>query len=172
MAKTRGQKSRRSSPTPRKTKPTTLPRIKHRSWHIHLARLLCPLTWDQQEFISERLPREKATLLLQDWTRVSEVAHHHALVQHVGITSEELMSSPAVRKRRDAQLRKAATAADAAAKALADMVHLWSPHVAAPSQAAGSTGESADLHDPERRERVTLRAIPPPFHNPQATVGE
>ncbi len=156
MAKTRGQKSRRSSPTPRKAKPTTLPRIKHRSWNIHLARLLRPLTSDQTNHISDILPREKATQLLQDWTRVSEVAHHHALVQHVGITSAELMSSPAVRKRRDAQLRKAATAADAAAKALADMVHLWSPHVAAPSQAALSAwADEVTLTLTQRREQIT-----------------
>ena len=156
MAKTRGQQSRRSSPTPRKTKPTTLPRIKHRSWHIHLARLLRPLTPHQQEFISQILPRDKAAQLLQDWTRVSEVAHQHALVQHVGITSAELMSSPAVRKRRDAQLRKAATAADAAAKALADMVHLWSRHIAAPSQAALSAwADEVTLTLTQRREQIT-----------------
>ena len=156
MAKTRGQKSRRSSPTPRKTKPTTLPRIKHRSWNIHLARLLRPLTRHQQEFISAILPREKAAQLLQDWTRVSEVAHQHALVQHVGITYSELMSSPAVRKRRDAQLRKAATAADAAAKALADMVRLWSRHIAAPSQAALSAwADEVTLALTQRREQIT-----------------
>ena len=155
MAKTRGQKSRRSSPTPRKAKPTTLPRIKHRSWHIHLARLLRPLTSDQTDHISVILPREKAAQLLQDWTRVSEVAHHHALVQHVGITYAELMSSPAVRKRRDAQLRKAATAADAAAKALAEMMHLWSRHIAAPSQAALSAWtDEVTLALTQRRQQI------------------
>jgi len=87
---------------------------------------------------------------------VSEVAHQHALVQHARITYAELMSSPAVRKRRDAQLRKAATAADAAAKALTEMVTLWSKHVDAPSQAAlAAWADEVTLTLTQRREQIT-----------------
>ena len=74
---------------------------------------------------------------------MSEVAHHHALVQYMGAEAAKLSSSPAVRKRQDAQLNKAAIAADAAAKALKALVENWSPHLEARGQAALSSWADA-----------------------------
>jgi hypothetical protein len=140
----------------RKAQSAHRPTIPRRSWHIHLARLLRPLTETQTTRIATILPREQATQLLRDWTRVSEVAHQHALVQHARAEAATLLSSPAVRKRRDAQLRKAAIAAGAAAMALAEMVDLWSKHVDAPHQAAlAAWADPVTLALTKGREHIT-----------------
>ena len=53
----------------------------------------------------------------------------------MGATKAKLLSSLEVRNRRDAQLVKAASKAEEAARALKEMVTLWSKHVDAGSHA-------------------------------------
>jgi hypothetical protein len=125
--------------TPKQKGPRPSPRRATDDWHVNLARLLEPLTPEQRDTLSAifKERKEDATSLLQDWKRISEIAHYVALdVQTRHDAARLLINDRDTSNRRDAQLRKAAIAAGATAKALKEMVTLWSKHVDAPSPAA------------------------------------
>ena len=107
--------------------PVTTRKSPFRDWHADLGRLFRRLTPDQRETIREAFGqrREKdAQRFLDDWPRISAVAHQHALKTHMRATDNRL--KPRVRRRRDGQLRDAIAAADDAIRAIETMVTAWS----------------------------------------------
>ena len=110
--------------------PVTPRQSPARDWHADLARLFGPLTEYQCEAIREAFGQRRqkdAQRLLDDWPRISEVAHQHALSTHWLATDNRL--KPRVRRRRDGQLRDAIAAADDAIRAIETMVTVWSRHL-------------------------------------------
>ena len=110
--------------------PVTPRQSPARNWHADLGRLFRPLTPDQCEAIREAFGQRRqkdAQRLLDDWPRISEVAHQHALNTHMRATDNRL--KPRVRRRRDGQLRDAIAAADDAIRAIETVVTVWSRHL-------------------------------------------
>ena len=77
-----------------------------------------------------------------------------------------LVNDRTTRKRRDTQLRRAATAADQTCRVLGEMVRFWSPHLDLPSSesvsrwADGTRAQLAQYRDTIQRYRVEMRALP------------
>jgi len=110
--------------------PPTTRKSPARNWHADLGRLFRPLAPNQCEAIRDAFGQRRqkdAQRLLDDWPRISEVAHQHALVGHWRATDNRL--KPRVRQRRDRQLRDAIAAADVAIRAIETVVTVWSRHL-------------------------------------------
>ena len=110
--------------------PPTTRKSPARNWHADLGRLFRPLTPDQCEAIRDAFGQRRqkdAQRLLDDWPRIIEVAHQHALNTHMRATDNRL--KPRVRRRRDGQLRDAIAAADDAIRAIETVVTVWSRHL-------------------------------------------
>ena len=117
--------------------PVTPRQSPARDWHADLGRLFRPLTPNQREDIQAVFgPRrsDAAAQVLQDWPRISEVAHQHALKTHERRQFAATLLTPRTRARRDRQLGDAITAANAAISAIKTLADLWGRHVAGESQ--------------------------------------
>ena len=110
--------------------PVTPRKSPARDWYAALGRLFRPLTPDQCEAIRHAFGQHRqkdAQRLLDDWPRISEVAHQHALSTHWRATDNRL--KPRVRRKRDGQLREASAAAADAIRAIETVVTVWSRHL-------------------------------------------
>ena len=108
-----------------------------RDWYADLGRLFRPLTPDQCEAIRDAFGQHRQNdeeRLLEDWPRISEVAHQHALKTHERRQFAVTLLTPRTRARRDRQLGDAITAANAAISAIKTLADRWGRHVAGESQ--------------------------------------
>ena len=123
--------------TPKQKGPRPSPRRATDDWHVNLARLLEPLTPEQRDTLSAifKERKEDATSLLQDWKRISEVAHYVALRHAADATITKLLFGKGLTRAVRMQLREATAAADTATEAVTTMVDLWGPLADSPGQA-------------------------------------
>ena len=162
--------------TPRRkalASPGSVPVTPHKSpardWYADLRRLFRPLTPNQRVDIQAVFgPRrsDAAAQVLQDWPRISEVAHQHALKTHERRQFAATLLTPRTRARRDRQLGDAITAANAAISAIKTLADLWGRHVAGESQpglsqwATGLTTALAHQRGAIERYRTLAREWP------------
>ena len=149
--------------------PPTTRKSPARNWHADLGRLFRPLTPDQCEAIRDAFGQRRqkdAQRLLDDWPRISEVAHQHALKTHGRRQFAAILFTPRTRARRDRQLGDAITAANAAISAVKTLTDLWGRHLPGESQpglsqwATGLTTALADQRSAIERYRTLARKWP------------
>lgn len=92
-----------------------------------------PLTAKQADeiralFRRKRHPVADADRLIADWPRIAEKAHQHALESHTRSQVRVLWSKKDVRRRRDAQLSRAISAANQAIAGIGEFTELWGKH--------------------------------------------
>ena len=147
--------------------PVTTRTSPARDWHADLGRLFRSLTPDQCEAIRDAFGQRRqkdAQRLLDDWPRISEVAHQHALATHWRATDNRL--KPRVRRRRDGQLRDAITAANAAISGMKTLTNLWSRYLDGARQthlsqwATGLISSTTAVRDDITRYRTQARKWP------------
>ena len=166
----------KTSSTPRRkalaskgSPPVTPRQSPARDWYADLGRLFRPLTPDQCEAFRDAFGQHRQNdeeRLLEDWPRISEVAHQHALKTHERRQFAVTLLTPRTRARRDRQLGDAITAANAAISAIKTLADLWGRHVAGESQpglsqwATGLTTALAHQRGAIERYRTLAREWP------------
>ena len=149
--------------------PVTPRQSPARDWHADLGRLFRRLTPDQCEAIRDAFGQRRqkdAQRLLDDWRRISEVAHQHALKTHERRQYAAILLNPRTRARRDRQLGNAITAANAAISAIKTLTDLWGRQLPGASQpglsqwATGLTTALAHQRSAIERYRTLARKWP------------